>query len=177
MGVVLSKILNAIASIDSAMRHVISGRDAVALVSIKLGVVENLKNNILRQIAWTIESNPGRRNGQLKADLRNDLDNIWVDFKNEFKEFKMPVDIKELMNSFDNDLWSESGMFTLIIDLATSELTGDRRNEAISRLIDLETRKIQAKISTYLEQLDKDWSGQYGIYNWKDGDQNERKYD
>jgi len=170
MGSVLSKILNTIASMDLAMRHVLAGKDAEALVSVKLGVVENLKNNILKQITLTIESNPGRRNGQLKSDLRNDLDNIWVDFKNDFKDFKMPVDIKELLTSFDADLWSENGMFTQVMDLATSELTTDRRNEAISKLIDLEIRKIQAKIGTYLKQLDKDWSGQYGIYNWKSGE-------
>ncbi len=167
---VLTKILNTMASMDSAIRHVLTGADSAALLGVKLGIIDNLKNAMLNQIIDTIESNPGRKNGQLKNDLKNDLDNIWIDFKYEFREFKTPVDIKELLSSFDEEMWSSTGMFIEIMELAvTSDLTSERRNDAISKLINTEIRKIHSKMTDFLCQLDNDRSGQYGIYNWKGG--------
>jgi hypothetical protein len=160
----LSKVADTLASIDDTISSVMTENDTKALISSKLGIVENLKNQLLYQIVETIDSNPGRKNGQLKADLKNDLDNIWIDFKESFRGFNTPVNIKYILDKID--LWANDGMYSEIMNLATSDLSGDRRNEAISKLIDLEIRKVQLKINSALVQI-KNEGGQYGTYNFR----------
>lgn len=160
----LSKILDTLSSIDNTIRSVMNESDTKALISSKLGISENLKNQLLYQIIETIDSNPGRKNGQLKADLKNDLDNIWTDFKESFRVFNTPINIKHILDKID--LWANDGMYSEIMNLATSDLSGDRRNEAISKLIDLEIRKVQLKINSALVQI-KNEGGQYGTYNFR----------
>lgn len=164
IGNTLSKVGDTLASIDNAMRNVMNENDTKALISSRLGINENLKNQLLYQIIETIDSNPGRKNGQLKADLKNDLDNIWIDFKESFRLYNTPVNIKHILDKID--LWANDGMFSEIMNLATSDLTSDRRNEAISKLIDLEIRKVQLRINSALVQI-KNEGGQYGgNYNY-----------
>lgn len=152
----LIKINTAINSMENMMRNVMDEKDTMALVSLKLGINNNFKSILMSKVMQTIEALPSRRNGQLKTDLKNDIDNAWADFKNEFDGFNTPIDIKRLLDC-DTELWALDGMFAEMMNLATSaDLELIRKREAISRQIDLGIRKLHSKIGAYLEQIKRE---------------------
>jgi len=153
----LVKMSNALDSIDKMMRNVMSEKDMVNVFSLKMGISNNFKNRMLAKVMETIESLEDKKDGQLSYDLKSDLTSLWSDVKNEFETFNLPINIKSFLDQYDEELWSQAGMFQQITNLAiSSSLDKSRKREAISRQIDLGTRSIQSKISYFLAQKRKE---------------------
>lgn len=153
----LVKMSNALDSIDKMMRNVMSEKDMVSVFNLKMGINNNFKNRLLAKIMETIEPLEDKKDGQLSYDLKSDLTSLWSDVKNEFETFNVPMNIKTFLDQYDEQLWSQGGMFQQITNLAiSSSLDKSRKREAISRQIDLGTRSIQSKISCFLEQKRRD---------------------
>jgi hypothetical protein len=147
----LVKMSQALDSIDKMMRNVMSEKDTMEVIGLKMGIKSSFKNNLLARVMETIESLADKRDGQLSYDLKSDIESVWSDLKSEFENFNTPINIRSFLNDFDEELWSQGGMFTQIMNLAISNLEKDRKRDAISKQIDTGTRSLQSKISSYLE--------------------------
>lgn len=152
----LVKMSNSLDSMDKMMRNVMSEKDLMSVVSLKMGIKNNLKNTLLAKAMETIESLADSKDGQLSYDLKSDISSVWADLKGEFEAFNSPINVKSLLDKFDEELWEQGGMFQQIMNLAVSGLDKSRKREAISKQIDIGIRKIQAKISSHLEQKRKE---------------------
>jgi hypothetical protein len=150
------KISNSLDSIDKMMRNVMSEKDMMRVVGLKMGIRNNFKNDLLNRIIDNIDSLFETKDGQLSYNLKSDLNSAWVDLKNEFESFNAPINIKYFLDKYEEELWKQDGMFQQIINLAISDLEKERKKEAISKQIDAGTRKIQSSISSYLDQKRKE---------------------
>jgi len=148
----LKEVVESVQYIAAMMRNVISEKDALRIISLKMGSVEDFKTRLVAQIKQVIKSSKGARNCQFRRDMKAVIDSEWHDLKSEFEAFNLPFSMRMFLNRFDKELWEEAGIFEMVRKMALDEkLDIDRKMAAISKQIDIGLRSIQAKLASHLE--------------------------
>lgn len=142
-------IVNSINLIQKSMRNVMSEKDAMGLISLKFGSVEDFKTRLINKIMSIIDS--GIKNGQREIDVKAIIKTEWSDLKTEFEAFRIPFDIRGYFDSLDDELWSDRGYFTTIKNITINDLEPQRKKETISQQLDMITRDIQEKLINSLK--------------------------
>lgn len=144
-------IADSIDSIEKMMRNVMSEKDAMGLVSLKMGSVLDFKTRLESKILDILTS--GKTNGQLEKNVKNIIGAEWLDLKSELGAFSFPFNIRNFLDKFEQDLWNEAGLFNIIKNMAiNSDKDMDMKMSAIGRQLDIGTRDILACLATYIEE-------------------------
>jgi len=148
----LEELVVSAQGIAAMMRNVISEKDALGIISLKMGSVEDFKTRLVAHIKQVVKSSNGVINGQIEKDIIAVINSEWYDLKSEFEAFDLPFSMRIYLNKFDKELWKEGGLFDMIKNMAINEkLSIDRRMSAISKQINIGSRNIQAKLASQLE--------------------------
>lgn len=148
----LKEVVVSVQDIAAMMRNVISEKDTLGIISLKMGSVEDFKTRLVAHIKQVVKSSNGAINGQIEKDIIAVINSEWHDLKSEFEAFDLPFSMRIYLNKFDKELWEKGGPFDMIKDMAIDEkLSIDRRMIAISKQIDIGSRNIQAELASQLE--------------------------
>jgi len=145
----LDHMADSVDSISKMMRNVMSERDSLGLISLKMGFTDDFKTRLIDKISEIVASE--QNNGQIETDIKTVIKSEWLDLKSELEAFSFPFNIRSLLDKYDEELWNE-GMFAVIKDIAIKDLDLDRKCEAISKQIDLGLRYLTARLTKNLEE-------------------------
>jgi len=149
----LKEVVESMQDIAAMMRNVISEKDALRIISLKMGSVEDFKTRLITQIKQTIKSSEGTKNSHFEKDIIAVINSEWYDLKSEFEAFNLPFSMRLYLNKFDKELWKEGGTFEMIKNIAiNNKLDMDRQIAAISKQINIGLRNIQAELVSQLEK-------------------------
>jgi len=149
----LKEVVESMQDIAAMMRNVISEKDALRIISLKMGSVEDFKTRLITQIKQTIKSSEGAKNSHFEKDIIAVINSEWYDLKSEFEAFNLPFSMRLYLNKFDKELWKEGGTFEMIKNIAiNNKLDMDRQIAAISKQINIGLRNIQAELVSQLEK-------------------------
>ncbi len=145
----LINIINSIDSIEKMMRNVMSEKDAIGLVGLKMGSVEDFKTRLALKIMEIIDSEDS--SGQIELDLNAVIRTEWLDLKSEFSAFNTPFKMRTFLNTYDENLWKEDGLFSIITNIAINDLEPNKKKDKILKQMDMGIRSMIAELVKILD--------------------------
>lgn len=152
----LERQVRAIEAIDRTMRNVMSESDTMRVTAFVIGITNSLKSDIMTKVMAIIEGieNKSESGGLYDLNLRTDIETAWSDLKTEIDRFKTPVKIRLFLDEYEKKLWSQTGLFTKILNIANSNTIDAKKKQAtISKQLDGGLRDLQNELAKYLQQV------------------------
>lgn len=152
----LERQVRAIEAIDRIMRNVMSEDDTIRAISFIIGIKSSFKHDIMSKVTAIIDGNQVSSDGPglIDLNLRTDIETTWSDIKTEIDRFKTPVKIRIFLDEYERNLWSNTGLFTKIIHIAsTSTLEPANKKSVISKQLDNGLRALQSELHKYLQKV------------------------
>ncbi len=149
----LERQVRAIEAIDRMMRNVMSESDTLRMTAFVIGITSSLKADLLTKISAILESEK-LDSGITGLNLRTDIETAWSDIKTEIDRFKTPLKIRLFLDEYQKNLWTNTGLFNKIINIASStELSNDKKLATISKQLDNGLRELQSELTKYLGEI------------------------